>query len=101
MRDLTKEVFQRGVKAPHRLLFDKNEDVCLRIYHHRIVIACGSHDAGLDGVRDGLLSRGLITAKLLASAPDPSTLAPKQQLAISRADIRRRAKLHRPRLKKP
>lgn len=103
MKDVSKEAFARGVAAPHRLLFDATGKGNFRIYHHRIAIFRvngGTDLEDIEDIRHSFLRRGLSEGYGLVSGLNPGDLTPKQRLARSRANIRRRAAQSRPRLRR-
>ena len=100
VKDVSKEAFARGVAAPHRLLFDATGKGNFRIYHHRIAIFRVNGGTDVFDVRHSFLRRGLSEGHALASGLNPGDLTPKQRLARSRANIRRRAAQSRPRLRR-
>ncbi|MFN9622783.1 MAG: hypothetical protein ACK587_08130 [Cyanobacteriota bacterium] len=88
---------QMAQVQPDRLLFFQNSGRELKIYYenNRLPDLTGGSLADLKGISGVIMREGLRAWKI-----NDSALTPKQRLARSRADIRRRAAQSRPRIRR-
>ena len=94
---------QSSIEAPHRLLFGRQAGLCVRIWHgctlESLRTAWGNVSRKVYR-NDRLYKRSIVESAELDCMPYPDDLTPKQRLARSRANIRRRAAQSRPRFRR-